>query len=227
MSTLFEISGEKRGRAILNAVNAVIAKEQRPTPLSVHAELPEQTFPGFLADPPGQDEIDAAMALIEEQAAQHVATLERLVESETADADSVPEQETVGIVSAVAPDEARENLRIAHVALAKARAAVTTATNKRNAARGRMANAVTAWQTGLPRMTREQAVRESIASYQATRAEQVQHFKPGPSVIDRVAANQRGGPAAWGNFRRGASTVRGGLNFDPRKGPVAKLPSQR
>jgi hypothetical protein len=224
MSTLFEISGEKRGRAILNAVHIVVAKEQRPTPESVHAELPEAMFKGFDADPPGEDEIAAAMELIEQQAAEHVASLEQpgeTIREQTPDEPAQPEAPTLP------PDEARENLRLANLTLANARTNLLACTNRRNAARGRLADAVAAWQSGLPRISRDQAVKEAIASYQATRAEQQRRPTPGPSMVDRIAASQRGGPAAWGNFRRGASTVRGGLNFDPRKGPVAKLPSQR
>lgn len=225
MSTLFEISGAMRGNAILGAVRMIASKEQRPTVERVHAELPEVMFPGFDAEPPDDDEIAAAMEIISAEADQHVAALERPGEQQAEPEAAAPQAEPPAPTTS--PSEAAENLRLAHVALANARAAVTRATNVRGRCREALSRAVLAWQTGLPQMTRTEAVRESIASYQQTRGEQVRRPTPGPSVIDRVAANQRGGPAAWGNFRRGATTVRGGLNFDPRKGPVAKLPSQR
>lgn len=238
MSNLYELSGLKRGAAILQAVHQVVALEQRPTPENVHAQLPEARFKGFDADPPGQDEIDAAMALINQQAEQHAASLETVGQAAESDRpngavqpdSTAPQPEA----PTLAPDQAREYLRLANVALANARARVTTATNKRNAARGRLSDAVQAWQVGRPKMTREQLARDYIRDQQEQKLAVAEgRMSPreapriGPSVIDRVAAAQRGGPAAWGNFRRNASLVRGGLNFDPRKGPVAKLPSQR
>lgn len=226
MTSLFELSGTKRGGAILNAVHQVVAKELRPTPETVHAELPEAMFPGFNADPPAQDEIDAAMAMIEAQAAEHVASLEA---DAPAEQQAEPQAETSDkpeIHPTLSASEAVENLRLAHVALAEARAAVLTATNRRAKCREVLSLAVTAWQTNMPRMSREQAAREVIATYQETRAEQHRQTTPGPSLVDRISAAQRGGPAAYGNFRRGAYTTRGGKNYDPRRGPVAKLPSQ-
>lgn len=224
MSKLLELSGEFRGLAILNAARECVAAGERVTPTTLQARLPEAKFPG-LTDI-GEDEAEAAFELIEQEADQHAASLEQ--STEPAAQEGEPQAETAQPEApTISRDEAIENLRLAQVALANARAAVIGATNKRNKARERLSACVMAWQVGLPRMTRDQAVKESIASYQATRAEQQRRPTPGPSLVDRIAANQRGGPAAWGNFRRGASTVRGGLNFDPRKGPVAKLPSQR
>jgi hypothetical protein len=237
MSTLYELSGLKRGRAILQAVHQVIAKELRPTPETVHAELPEARFEGFNADPPGQDEIDAAMALIEEQAEQHAASLDQQSPQEAVIDPAEPERmDTTASAdtSSSSPDEARENLRQAHIRIANASAALTTAVNRQAIARSRLSDAVQAWQTGKPKITRDELMRDYIRSEQAKKLAIAEgRLSPreapriGPSVIDRVAAAQRGGPAAWGNFRRNGSLVKGGLNFDPRKGPVAKLPSQR
>ncbi|HUI12980.1 MAG TPA: hypothetical protein VL048_05865 [Xanthobacteraceae bacterium] len=223
MNKLIELSGELRASAIMMAARECVANGERVTPATLRARLPEARFPNL--GEIGEDEAEAAFAIIEAEAEQHAATFEaeQPAEQQAAPQADTPQPEA----PTMPPAEAVENLRLASVALANARAAVTTATNLRNRARERLASAVQAWQTGMPRMTRDQAAREVIATYQATRAEQVRSIQPGPSVIDRVAANQRGGPAAWGNFRRGASTVRGAPNFDPRKGPVAKLPSQR
>lgn len=202
MSTLFEISGEKRGRAILNAVHIVVAKEQRPTIESVHAELPEGMFPGFNADPPAQDEIDAAMALINEQAEQHAASLEQPAESaEMSNGNPLSEEQPQPEAPTLAPAEAAENLRQAHIALANSRAHVMTCTNRRAAARGRLADAVAAWQGGLPKMDRTTAVKEAIASFQADKAQRSGIGVPGPSRIDRTAFYSKGGDAA--DFARG------------------------
>jgi hypothetical protein len=233
MSELDEIADVPRnefGRSELGATAIIMAAREcaaageRVNAKTLKARLPEARFPG-LGDI-GEDESAAAFEIIEQEAeAAYARTLEaeQPAEQQAEPQGEAPQPEA----PTLSPTEAVENLRLAHVALADARAAVTTATNVRNRARERLASAVTQWQMGLPKMDRTTAVHESIASYQATRAEQVRRVQPGPSIIDRVAANQRGGPAAWGNFRRGASTVRGAPNFDPRKGPVAKLTSQR
>lgn len=220
-NSLFEISGEKRGRAILDAVHIVVAKEQRPTVERVHAELPEVMFPGFTADPPGQDEIDAAMTLINEQAEQHAASLEQPASStESAEGSTAVEQPEA---PTLAPDQAREYLRLANIALANARARVLTATNKRAVARGHLADCVGAWQSGLPRISRDQAVKEAIASFQQDRANRVQAVTCGPSVIDRQAFFSKGGTASdflrkqmRTGYRRGAlpASMRGAAPLD-------------
>lgn len=229
MTTLFELSGALRGSAILSAARECVDAGERVTPDTLKARLPDEKFPNF--GDVGEDEAAAAFELIEQQAEAHAATLEA-ESSQAASPDTAPADHAEAApmeAPTISPDEARENLRLASVALANARAAVIGATNRRNAARERLAACVTSWQTGLPRMTREQAVRESIASYQATREQQHRRPTPGPSVIDRFAMATRGGNygAGGGNsFRRGASTVRNSLNRDPRRGPVAKLPSE-
>lgn len=118
--------------------------------------------------------------------------------------------------------------------VANARVAVISASNVERAARIKLGNAVTQFQSGFAPVTPEQLRRDFVREQQAIRAGIADgSIAPPPrgvgigkSTVDRVAYAQRGG-SHQGNFRRGASTVKGMPNFDPRKGPVAKLPSQR
>jgi hypothetical protein len=121
--------------------------------------------------------------------------------------------------------------------LANARVAVLSAQNAERAARGKLAEAVTTFQNGFPKVTREQLARDVIASEQARKAAghtlQPQG-RPGKSAVDRIAFYGRGGNPAGGGgaYRRGAfpAQAKGAPNFDPRRGTVAvqaKLPSER
>jgi len=120
-------------------------------------------------------------------------------------------------------------------ALANARVAVIGAQNTERDARGKLAKAVSAFQSGFPPITREQLMRDMIASEQARKAAgHTSHpqSRPGKSVVDRVAFYGRGGNPARGDYRRGAfpSQAFGAPNHDPRRGAVAaqpKVPSER
>jgi hypothetical protein len=154
-------------------------------------------------------------------------------------APEVQEPEAVAEPAPVQPGdiEAATERRIKSISLvANARNAVLAATNVEREARTRLAAAVTQFQSGFAsRPTPEQLRRDHVKEQQAIRAGiKDGAIEPprygvgvGKSVVDRIAYAQRGGSHNNGNFRRGASTIKGAPNFDPRKGPVAKLPSQR
>ena len=163
---------------------------ERPTPATVGARLPEARFPNI--GEIGQDECDAAFQQLDEEAQAHAASLEQPATDEAQPPADVPQAEPAAPVDR---DAALEALRLSHVALANARAAVITATNKRKTARSNLADAVSAWQSGLPRMTRDQAAREVIATHQATRGQRAAAPRVGPSYWDRVKGYSAGGDA--------------------------------
>jgi hypothetical protein len=118
---------------------------------------------------------------------------------------------------------ARQELREAREAVADTRAEVAK----------RLAD----YNAKVPVISREQNVREHIASENARRkavaegcAQPTERAKPGPSHIDRAAYYGRHGDAndrvrsrfRNGGYHRGAYTLQGGVNLDPRRGPVAK-----
>jgi hypothetical protein len=116
--------------------------------------------------------------------------------------------------------------------LANARVLQITEDNQERALRGDLAKAVSAFQSGFPPITREQLMRDVIASEQERKAAghpSRPQSGPGKSVVDRVAFYGRGGNPARGDYRRGAfsSQAKGAPNYDPRRGAVAKAPSER
>jgi hypothetical protein len=116
--------------------------------------------------------------------------------------------------------------------LANARVLQITEDNQERALRGDLAKAVSAFQSGFPPITREQLMRDVIASEQERKAAghpSRPQSRPGKSVVDRVAFYGRGGNPARGDYRRGAfaSQAKGAPNYDPRRGAVAKVPSER
>lgn len=120
--------------------------------------------------------------------------------------------------------------------LANARVAVTVAGNAERAARAKLAEAVNTFQKGFPPVTREKLVGDFVKEQAEIRrkiasGEMEPRKNPGigKSVVDRTAFYGRGGNPATGNYRRGAyaAQFKGTKNYDPRRGPVAKLPSER
>jgi hypothetical protein len=113
--------------------------------------------------------------------------------------------------------------------IANARVAVIAAGNVERAARAKLAEAVTTFQNGFPKVTREQLMRDMIASEQERKAAGNPlrpQGRPGKSAVDRTAFYGRGGNPARGDYRRGAfpSQAKGAPNYDPRRGAVAALP---
>jgi len=149
-------------------------------------------------------------------------------------ADESVEEVPVEAPPELTSDQARDAVVDWEKRLAHARGARIGAEQKARDMRGKLAKAVQEFVTGFSQLTPEQNVRQMIASEQARKAAGIPLGRPqhrgGPSVVDMAAGNANGNSAnrAYApKFRRGASTQKGALNFDPRKGPVAKLPSQR
>ena len=156
------------------------------------------------------------------------------------EAPRVQEPEAPAVQEPPAPGdiEAATHRRIAADSLvANARNSVIAAQNVERAARTKLANAVVQFQaSGFQPVTPEQLRRDHVKEQQAIRAgiangtiaPPPRGVGIGKSMVDRIAYAQRGGSHNNGNFpARSASTVKGAPNFDPRKGPVVKLPSQR
>lgn len=226
---LLEVCGSlARASVVLDATRQVVANGERPTPTTVGALLPETKYPGL--GEVGQDECDAAFEVIEAEAEAHAASLnaEQPAEvSHNADTDQAS-REQAEPAPTISRDEALENLRQAHIALANARAAVLTLTNKRQAARTALSEAISCWQSGLPRVTREQAVRDAIATHQMTRAERAAPPPSGPSYWDRVKSYGAGGDGnEWARKQHvNGGNMRGAF---PRQalGRRVKVPSQQ
>jgi hypothetical protein len=145
-----------------------------------------------------------------------------------------PEADSPAPATPEAIDAAIVRRNKAEQGLANARVAVTVAGNAERAARAKLAEAVTTFQNGFPKVTREQLMRDVIASEQERKAAghplQPQG-RPGKSAVDRQAFYGRGGNPARGDYRRGAfpAQAKGAPNYDPRRGAVAaqtKVPSE-
>jgi hypothetical protein len=111
------------------------------------------------------------------------------------------------------------------------------------AARATLATSITIWQTGLPAYTQEHLVRDHLKASQEARRKRVEQggapnsaAPPGKSVIDRQAKYGRDNSpegAARSRMQNGARRGAFGIsakfqnNFDPARGAVAKLPSER
>lgn len=115
--------------------------------------------------------------------------------------------------------------------------------NRRRTAREKLGDAITFFQKGLMKITREQLQREHIRSEQELKqgvadgkiSPRRSPGRPGPSAVDRAGFYQRGGSvnSRGGNaFRRGGYGIenKGMGNADPRRGAVfmpPKVPSDR
>jgi hypothetical protein len=227
MSTLFEISGDMRGGVILAAVQRIVHEERRPTPAEIDAIC--RDLPGW--SDCGDDECAAALEMIDQAAEAHAATLE--AEQLPQDVSTEPQAEKAtdepGPLPPVDRDAALATLKQAERALADARGTVTALTHKRQELRGRLADAIMAWTSGLPKMTHTQAVKEAVATHQATRAERAGRSQPGPSRIDRERFYSQGGD---GNDFLRKQMGRGHRRFRPgdvmtKQGIRARLPSER
>jgi hypothetical protein len=132
-------------------------------------------------------------------------------------------------------DEARDAVVMWEKRLAQARGARLGAEQKARDLRGRLGAAVQEFVQGFSQLSPEENVRQMIASEQARKAAGIpinggRTRTGGPSVVDMAAGSADGSSANRSfapKFRRGAFTQKGGMNFDPRRGPVAKPPSER
>ena len=199
MSTqsLFELSGVARGGAILNATKLIVSQERKPTPAEINSICKD--LPGWEACLP--EECEAAMAMLDALADQHVAALTKEA-GQPAGAAEQPADATAENSAVEAPaidgPTALENLRLAHVALAECRANIIRLTNLRQAARADLATHIGHWQSGLPRKTKEQALREVNETTRMVRAQgggNKYAGRPGPSRIDQERFFQGKGDA--------------------------------
>ena len=120
--------------------------------------------------------------------------------------------------------------------LANRRSELLSAQSVERAARDKLSQAVSAFQKGFAPITPEQLRRSHVQEEAAIRQAIKDGTMPAPrngagvgkSVVDRQAFYSRGGSPGRGDYRRGAfpSQAQGAKNYDPRKGNVAKLPSQ-
>jgi hypothetical protein len=126
--------------------------------------------------------------------------------------------------------------------LGNARLALRHAQETTKSARAANANAITIWQCGLPVYTSEMNVRDFLKSQQAARRERIAQggpaatTPPGKSYLDRAAKYGRDNSAegaARSRMQHGAhrgafpTSQKFQQNHDPRRGAVAKLPSER
>jgi hypothetical protein len=119
--------------------------------------------------------------------------------------------------------------------LANRRVELLAAQSAERDARTKLAEAVTTFQKGFAPVTPEQLRRAHVqeqaeirAAIKDGRLSPRKNPGSGKSVVDRMASYGRGGNPARGDYRRGAypSQAKGAPNYDPRRGPVAKLPSE-
>jgi hypothetical protein len=232
MSTLFEISGDIRGNMILNAVRQIVSEARRPTPAEVDAICKD--LPGWTEC--GSDECQAALDMLDELADQHVAALTNEAEMNAAPSAESEPSAHVGEETntpSIDPAEAQECLRLARIALANARAAVLTATNVRNRCRTRLSELIQQWQTGLPKISREQAAKEAIATFQAVKQANAEAGLPPArkhvpnSYFDRMGAYGHGDATTFLRKQMGRGGKRFGRGDVMTSKGIMRLPSER
>lgn len=158
------------------------------------------------------------------------------VEPEAPPEASEPQDAADASAPSMTLDEARERLVKLQNELSAGRGSVLTLQSKLRTSRDKLAKAIQTFISGQKPITREQLQRDHIRSEQARKARGEAlngrgQAMPGPSVVDRIAFYSRGGSANQGHgrgFARGAyhSSQRGMMNMDPRRGPVARVPSE-
>ena len=226
--TAFPTGNPNRDAAIITVIRETIDEQSEPLTWANVALKCERFGPSF-----GD--------LSEEEFTLAVASLDAS-QADTASESSTPVESTEPS-PAVSRDEANARIVHANSDLARARGALITAGNRQKQARANLASAISAFVAGQQPMTFEQLARQEIAANQAYKQAVKdgeiaprQRPQPGRSHIDRVAAYSAGGNASdhvrgqlQTGHRRGASPayMKGRPNFDPRRGPVAKLPSQQ
>ena len=200
-----------RDAMLLNAVNAVRAENGALDVATVAAKLP----PDF--DLRDDEEFAAAVAATNPASEQYDA--EQAAPAEPpADAEPLP----------VA--EAQPTLQDAEENVVNLRVTLRRLSDELRIKRGKLAEAITRWQTNGAPITQGELVRDFLKSEQAERARKAQQGygeqssapTPGRSHIDRLASNSRGGNPDRGygsSFRRGGRPV-------SQYGTRVKLPSQ-
>ncbi|MGH7716387.1 MAG: hypothetical protein ACREML_10380 [Vulcanimicrobiaceae bacterium] len=140
--------------------------------------------------------------------------------------------ELPAVKDAIREDVARRQLDVANRRLSKARDVMAVAAGELRERRTDLSGAIMAWQLlaekagdGLTREQRERReVQNHIAAQNAERARRV--AMRNNSAARFVQRRMQNGPSR-GGFSREAAARAGFVNNDPRRGPVAKLPSER
>lgn len=239
MTTLLEVCDDNvlRAGAIRGVVAQIVSEERRPTTAevdSICARLPN--FGTVL-----QVEVDAAMAEIEAAAEAHAASLEQPAGND-AEMNTAPNAESepsaaVGeemSVPTLDRDAAIERLRLLQITLADARAAVMKLTTLRNAQRGRVADALQAWVSGMPKLSRTEAAKQAIRTFQADKQRLADAGLPPTakhvpnSYFDRVGSYGHGDATTFlrKQMRRGGKRFTTG-DVMMRDGRIGKPPSEQ
>jgi hypothetical protein len=227
LENLEAISGSKeRARVILASVREIIRDEQRPTAASVDARC--FVLPHWTAC--GDDEVEAALAVIEAEVNAHVAKLEAEAvateQPEAVDPNEPTEQVTQDVTTAaptIDRDAALARVNAATRSLADARSALTAAGDRHRALRAGAATAIEQWQRGLPRTSFREALMAVSATQRATKHEQMERTVPGPSAWDRQAFYSTGrgsAPAFVQSQMRNGGNRRGSLPLSRLRGKL-------
>lgn len=138
--------------------------------------------------------------------------------------------------------EANNAVLAAENKLGAARITLRNRQAETKAARSALATSISIWQTGLPAYTAEMNVRAHLKASQEARRKRIEQggpsatTPPGKSYLDRAAKYGRDhSPEGAARSRMQNGAHRGAFstaskfqkNFDPARGPVAKLPSAR
>ena len=224
-------SGKPRAKVILATVRGLIRDEQRLTTAAVDAAC--FTLPLWTET----DDMELALAqgVVAAEADIHVAQLE-------AEAANVVEETMGGTVEATTPIQPQTIDRDAVLAAMNesiklreaARTALNVATRKRQELRGKLADLLQEWSTGLPKVTHEMAARAVAETTRAVRA-QNRHLggRPGPSAYDRERWWGLHGDTTGTAFlkkrmvRGGKRFTRGEVMFADGRIGRPKLPSER
>jgi hypothetical protein len=211
--TAFPTGNPNRDAAIIAVLRETIDEQSEPLTWANVALKCERFGPSF-----GD--------LSEEEFTLAVASLD------ASQADTASESSTPVESAEPAPSTSRDdaNARIVHANndLARARGALITAVNRQKQARAVLSAAIQAFVAGQAPVTRTQAVKDAIASYQQEKAERPPRVLR--SVVDRHAAYSTGGDAS--DFTRKQLQTghrRGSLpaSMKGRRVAVARVPSER
>lgn len=171
MSTLLELSGRpERANAILAAVRRIVAEERRP--LAAEVDSICKDLPHW--DPCGDDECQAALALVIEQAERD---MQQRFQAESAQ-PAEPQTSVVEEQPLLSHDDYVKRLRRLNADLAATRADLVRQDHLVREARGLVADALQAWVSGGVKISRTEAVREVIATTQAVRAQRAGYRNP-------------------------------------------------
>ena len=169
-----------------------------------------------------QSELDGFLADEAEPTAVDLLTIESDAPADEPEAEAAP---------AMTMDEARDRLVRLNNELSQARGDVLMLASKQRDARAKLAAAITQFQTGFPKLTPTELLRQHAREQNELRAQgktgRVRQSRPGPSVVDQAAYYSRGGTANRGygpKWRRGAYAADsyGAPNSDPRRGAISK-----